>query len=464
MRFGALLAMLLLGGCAYYNGMYHTKRLASSAQRAERDGRSIEAVGLWGQVAVKAESVVIQHPRSKWVPEARLLRGKALQRMGDCGNALRELEQVAFSGGPPALTDEAMFLLGRCRERIGDAPGARDAFGRLVSSKDPVRRRQALFLHGRALRMAGRYEEALAELEATQDSGVAGERLAALAGLGRFPEALALADTLIAKHDTLAPWDSVLANLGRQDLMVASSLVDRLQGMTGASKPRQAGWLFRDGARLSDSQPDRAAGRFTEAEQVAQGSPMELDARLAGLRLGLVLAGSSADLGELESQLDLLSRNDGSAAGTANQLAGAVSQLRTVLDSIAPGTQEGDLRLFFAAELARDTVGAPRIAAALFQRAAVDWPGSPFAPKALLALALLQPDLADSLWSWLRDRYADSPYLALAQGVDAPGYRELEDSLQHYAARAAVDARRQPPGRPRGRPAPGARRPTGELQ
>ncbi|MGH7701611.1 MAG: tetratricopeptide repeat protein [Gemmatimonadales bacterium] len=464
MRSRALLALLLLGGCAYYNGMYNAKRLAHSAQRAERDGRSIEAVSLWGQVAVKAESVVVQHPRSKWVPEARLLRGKALQRMGDCRNALRELEQVAFAGGPSAMTDEAMFLLGGCREKIGDAAGARDAFGRLAATKDPVRRRQALFLHGRALRLDGRYLEALAELEATEDSGVAGERLAALAGLGRFPEALALADALIAKGDTLAPWDSALASLGRQDLAVASSLVDRLQSMPGASKQRQAGWLLRDGARLAGSQPDRAAGRFTQVEQVAQGSPLEMDARLAGLRLGLARAGNSADLGELESQLDLLSRSDGSAAGTASQLAGAVGRLRTALDSVPPGAPEGDLRLFFAAELARDTVGVPRVAAALFRRAAVDWPGSPFAPKALLALTLLQPDQADSLWSWLRDRYADSPYLAMAQGVDAPRYRDLEDSLQRYDARARVEARRPPPGRPQGRPTPGVRRPTGELQ
>ncbi len=59
------LVLLTLGGCAYYNGMYNTKRLAGSARRAERDGRPFEANNLWGQVINRADSLVTRHPRSK---------------------------------------------------------------------------------------------------------------------------------------------------------------------------------------------------------------------------------------------------------------------------------------------------------------------------------------------------------------------------------------------------------------
>ena len=52
----AFLMAALLGGCVYYNGMYNTKRLAGSARRAERDGRTFEATNLWGQVVTRAES------------------------------------------------------------------------------------------------------------------------------------------------------------------------------------------------------------------------------------------------------------------------------------------------------------------------------------------------------------------------------------------------------------------------
>ena len=68
----------LLGGCVYYNGMYNTKRLAGSARRAERDGRTFEANNLWGQVITRAESLVARHPDSKYVDEALVLKGVAL--------------------------------------------------------------------------------------------------------------------------------------------------------------------------------------------------------------------------------------------------------------------------------------------------------------------------------------------------------------------------------------------------
>jgi hypothetical protein len=53
------------GACVYYNGMYNANRLARSARKAEREGRTFQANGLWGQVATKAESVVVRHPTSK---------------------------------------------------------------------------------------------------------------------------------------------------------------------------------------------------------------------------------------------------------------------------------------------------------------------------------------------------------------------------------------------------------------
>ena len=67
-------APLLLGGCVYYNGMYNTNRLAKSARKAERDGRTFEANTL-GPGGTKADSVVVRHPHSKYADEADVLRG-----------------------------------------------------------------------------------------------------------------------------------------------------------------------------------------------------------------------------------------------------------------------------------------------------------------------------------------------------------------------------------------------------
>ena len=71
---GFTLLTALLGGCVYYNGMYNANRLAHSARKAEREGRTFEANNLWGQVATKAESVVVRHPTSKYAEEAAVLQ------------------------------------------------------------------------------------------------------------------------------------------------------------------------------------------------------------------------------------------------------------------------------------------------------------------------------------------------------------------------------------------------------
>jgi hypothetical protein len=70
-----------------------------------------------------------------------------------------------------------------------------------------------------------------------------------------------------------------------------------------------------------------------------------------------------------------------------------------------------------------------------------DWPASPYAPKALLAVGQLDPSEAEAALVRLDSLYPDSPYLALIRGQDAPGYRELEDSLAAFAGKQVVRAR-----------------------
>ena len=82
------LAASLLGGCVYYNGMYNANRLANSARKAEREGRTFEANNLWGQVATKAESVVVRHPKASTPKRPRFCEGLALARLGQCEQAL----------------------------------------------------------------------------------------------------------------------------------------------------------------------------------------------------------------------------------------------------------------------------------------------------------------------------------------------------------------------------------------
>ena len=180
-------AASLPGGCVYYNGMYNANRLANSARKAERDGRTFEANNLWGQVATKAESVVVRHPRSKYAEEAAILRGLALARMGQCEQALRCLEPDRGGRREPGTDRRRLAGIGpmpghtgkHCRGRRGVCRGDRQqglrspAGGALSARADPA--------------IPGRYDESIRSLEGNASREPSAERLLSLAGAGRLP-------------------------------------------------------------------------------------------------------------------------------------------------------------------------------------------------------------------------------------------------------------------------------------
>ena len=46
---GWMLLALLSTSCVYYNGMYNTRHYTSEAEKAERDGRRIDANSAWAR-------------------------------------------------------------------------------------------------------------------------------------------------------------------------------------------------------------------------------------------------------------------------------------------------------------------------------------------------------------------------------------------------------------------------------
>ena len=126
-----LAVVLLLGGCVYDNAMDNTKRLASSARKAERDGRTFEANNLWGQVITRAETLVTRHPDSKYVDEALVLKGLALSRLNQCNAAVAPLGHVSLLPEDAEVREEASLALGRCHLELGDPTLAEVMLARL---------------------------------------------------------------------------------------------------------------------------------------------------------------------------------------------------------------------------------------------------------------------------------------------------------------------------------------------
>lgn len=429
-----LLLMLTLAGCAYYNGMYNANRLVRQAEKAEREGRTFDANSFWGQAGVKADSVLTRHGKSKWADDALFIRGKSYQRLGDCTSAVTSFRRLLSSSTDSTLMDEASFLLGRCYQQLGDPRAASDAYARLVNSRHPERRREALYQHGHSLVLGGRFEQALAELEQTDHPRAAGERAAALAGLGRTQEALRIADSLVAANDTAASWDLLTNLVGGHDPLAASELVTRVVAIPHMRPEITGSLLLADGRRLATGHPDLALKQYRESIRLAPGAMSASDARLALLRLRMAGTASIDSLPLVQQEFPDVQQIGGNTGILVARFDRAALLIRDLVDSVSANAAGSDMRLFLAGEVARDSLEMPGLARELLARVARDYPDSPYTPKALLALVALNPGSADSARAVLQERYPASPYLLAWSGQLAPDFTQLEDSLANFTS------------------------------
>jgi hypothetical protein len=278
----------------------------------------------------------------------------------------------------------------------------------------------------------------------------------ALAGAGRVADGLALTDSLFAVEDTTLRWDSLVVLLGEENPRAASSLVERLRRRSGRRPELQARMLLDDGTRLTRIDTAAAARRFRQVLALDGKGEPAARAALALVRLDLARVDHPARLAPVVDSLQKLAVRHQLLSQEIDRTRAIVAHVdttsRTALDSA-----RGDLRLFLAAETARDALAAPRLAETLFRLIPEYWPASPYAPKAILAAQNLNPAWIDSARTLLDERYWDSPYLATIRGDVTPEYRLLEDSLGAYAASLAVPQAAGPRRSPRPVPRPGQR-------
>jgi hypothetical protein len=444
-----LFVPLSLGGCAYYNGLYNAKDLARRAERAAARGREFESRSLWGQVSVKAETVLVRFPESKHADEARFLLGQSLERTGECRRAVAPLEQVVRDAKDPVRTDEAAVLLSTCLMQAGDVEGAGLAVERLLQSPDPARRGEAELRTGVAYRRRGRTAEAIELLGRSTHPWARRELVAALAEGGRVDAALALSDSLIAERDSLAPWGAVLHGVARHAPGQVGPLLDRVLGGAAVSPDSAAAWLREDGERALPGDTARAMTRFAAAYATSRTRPAAMEAQLRALGLRLAVALDDTLIDSLPALLEDVPPSTGNAYLKARQLVSNAARLGALYDSVALQAPQGDLRAFVLGELLRDSLGAGRLAAKLWRGIIDSQPNSPYAAKAMLALTTVEPGTGNI--EAAVTRYPTSPYLVALRGGDDPAFRILEDSLARFARAYRTPARA--PARPGRRPA-----------
>jgi hypothetical protein len=423
----ATLLTLLLGGaagCAYYNGMWSAQRLAHEARRQEANGLEAEARLTWGRAAIKAESVLVHHPHSRWADDALVLQAEGLARSGACAAAVEPLRRALTTVSEDALRERASLAAADCLVRHDGAGDVDRLLAPVLRSHDRGRRSAAAYLAGRAALARGN-GIAAARLFAQSERPEAGPaRLQALIHAGRPEAAIRLVDSVARRTGDESAWTDVFEALAHAvGPEPAADALDSLLRHGRLTVGTQARLLIADGDRLRTARRfERANARYMTAEALV---PDSVEGGQARLRLILVEAAQIQDpdgLDSVASQLEVL----------ASELMGpAGAETRTwqqQVNAIRRG-DSGEVTAFRAAELARDSLAASGLAAKLFLRFASRYPTSLFAPKALIAAGQLHGVAADSVDRVLRTRYAESPYTLAYRGAASPAFQAVEESL-----------------------------------
>lgn len=435
MRRATFLLLFLTAGCSWSNSLYHARRLSESALRAEREERAFDATSFWGQVAVKADSSLARDPTGPHASEALWLRGRALARLGDCDGAMPLLERASIAAGDADWRDDLRLETARCRATAagGDVTRALADLEPLLTSPDDPLREQARALGGRILMRAERWQAARELL--ADDESVEGRWLhaVALARLGQAEAALAAVEDRAAVGDSLANWVDLFRALasvpGGNNGTALRARLGEHRWVTDTVRLR---WDLA-AAEAMMSRDSVAAMRLLN--QLADGpvTPETFRARMLVADHVMAAARDDVTLAAALDRIDALGRTDPTIVLLAQRLTSWGSAIRADVDTIAPGTPDGDMAMFFHSEVARDTLHAPALSAWLLARLESGWPASPYVAKALLARLVLEPDSIEALRSRL-EAHAGSPYLAYVRGREDARFAELEDALGFYLA------------------------------
>jgi tetratricopeptide (TPR) repeat protein len=431
--------------------MYNAKRWARRAERSERSGRIAEARERWQRASVHAESLVARHPRSRWVDDALLLRGRALVHLSAYTEAQLVLERAVAAAREEEMRRHAQVLLGRTYLALRAPERALAVLDSAAESAMPERRAEALLYRGRVRLALGEPSAALGDFAASTHSQAPIERARAGLLLRDTSTALRLLDSLVSRGPFAeADWLPTLDSLGAAGAVTAASrLVDSLAARGDLGRGPRARLLLSDGDRLlGGSDTSGAVRRYGSVERAV---PDSVEGRLARLRranVALVVTDDTLRLDSIRAVVAAVA----DAGGNPAREAAALVRLMAKADSLGRIAGAEDAHWFARAEFWRDSLDAPVLAARLFGGMAERFPDSPWTPKAILAAAALLHPASDSLLRLLETRYADSPYTVAARGGSDERYAVLEDSL-----RAALAT----PGAPR---AGGATGPRGEEE
>lgn len=396
------IALLLLGGCAYYNGVYNAKSAAHTGDLRTQQGESYAASQAYLMSATKAETTLIRHGKSRWHDEALYLAARGFALGGECGKGLRRIDE--FLALPNTSSDDRSRVeIARAVCLLSDnQPYPADTVLRpLLTSPNADIRSQASLWGGRVALALGDAERAQALLAAAPRNAASWEFMDAAFKRGD----LATAESLLTVHARAGEWRSEVPGRVRtlwgSDHRDAAVRVVNLYGRSRApSSNRVTLHLMMSDLAADIGDTALARGQAIEAQRVGVTPAVEAEtrARLVALRI---------------RELDVLSDAKAAYVRDSARIQGTVLQKRigdnlTLIDMFLNGPNEGGAGFFNAAELARDSLRAFRLARTLFLSVERDFPEYQTSARALFAVKSMFPESTAVYEKRIAEKWPDS--------------------------------------------------------
>ncbi len=430
--------MVLAAGCAYFNSLYNARRAFHEAEQARWRGQDATADARYREAIDKAAKSYRSDESGRWADDALYLIGRSHAHRGQWPEARAALERTLEVTDRSETAAGARLYLGVVAVATGDpSRGLALLDAALPDVKDGSVLGLGYLWRARASFRSGRPDQGWRSLD---EARAGDDRLRVGAELERLTWAVQLGDTAQARIGAGRLVVERSAGVWGDSMGVLAARASRSWGPGFAASllagVEAARWTTgaRDRLLLSRAQLLHAAGDTAaagdDARNVAAGVGLLADAArvlLARWRLAEVRA-----VDELDEVRSLLLPAIGSSE--AVDLLESIKRLGIMVERAADPARA--LALFAAAEMARDVLGARRLARDLFLVYADRDRGAAWEAKALMAAADLEEDVAArSLIQARIDALGDNVYVQAARGTER---RETDFTVVEGRLRTAL--------------------------
>ncbi len=406
---------LLVSGCVYYNGIYNAKEAARTGDALLRRESESDANAQFQISAARAESVLARHPKSSWRPRALYLAGRGMAYSAQCDRAIPVLtEFLALPGSLADDRDRARVALASCELRTTRIPTARVRLDSLVAAPNKETARQARLWAARSALAAGDRDAVSGYLRDLNANALQWELISSSLAASEYARAESLLTVQATNGDYRDEASRVLRELwGAGRIESAEAILRRYDG-SRVREDRRAAMHFALGELNVRAGRDTVARRHLLLATSLAGRD-SITLREATIRLALLSLSAVASTREVDS---VFARQDSVVRNM--QYARRVREQLLLVSLLEKKPDPTGASLYLAAEVARDSLRAPKLAQALFLRVAREVTGSPLVPQAYYAAALLSPDSAPQ---WHARIFADFPNSSVAAFMrgDDPG-------------------------------------------